>query len=129
MDGIATEATRQAVAMLLRADTAADEGARAGLLALLGEGPGAVPAGEARALLRLVGRRGAVMSPKAAAAALGVSRATLYRWEAEGRIELDRLRLGPGRVALAARDVAAAARSIMGQEKRKVDNGQQRERG
>ena len=130
-DGIATEATRQAVAMLLKADPAADAGARAGLLALLGEGPGAVPAGEARALLRLVGRRGAVMSPKAAAAALGVSRATLYRWEAEGRIgKLDRLRLGPGRVALAARDVAAAARSIMGQEKRKaVDNGQQRERG
>ena len=59
-----------------------------------------------------------------------MSRATLYRWEAEGRIgKLDRLRLGPGRVALAARDVAAAARSIMGQKKRKVDNGQQRERG
>lgn len=109
MDCICTDSTRAAVAMLLRADGAADRGARDGLLALLGEGPGALPAAESRALLRLVGRRGAVMSPRAAAATLGVSRATLYRWEKEGRIgRLRRERLGPGRVALAAEDVLAA---------------------
>lgn len=95
--------------MLLKADPAADRGARDGLLALLGEGPGALPPAESRALLRLVGRKGAVLSPRAAAAALGVSRATLYRWEKEGRLgRIARRRLGPGRVGLAAADVLAA---------------------
>ena len=130
MDGIATEATRQAVAMLLRADPAADAGARAGLLALLGEGPGAVPVGEARALLRLVGRRGAVMSPKAAAAALGVSRATLYRWEQEGRLgRLRRGRIGPGKVVLDAGEVLAAAEQLRARKRRGFNAGAQRRRG
>lgn len=130
MDGIATEATRQAVALLLRADPAADREARAGLLALLGEGPGALPPAESRAYLRLVGRRGAVMSPKAAAA-LGVSRATLYRWESEGRIgRLRRGRIGPGKVALDAGEVLAAAEQLrMARKRRGFNAGAQRRGG
>jgi len=131
MDGIVAEATRQAVAMLQKADPKADREARAGLLALLGEGPGALPAGEARAYLRLVRRRGAVMSPKAAAAALGVSRATLYRWESEGRIgRLRRGRIGPGKVVLDAGEVLAAAEQLrMARKRRGFNAGAQRRRG
>ncbi|MDD5705971.1 MAG: helix-turn-helix domain-containing protein [Kiritimatiellae bacterium] len=110
------EATRQAVAMLLRADRAGDEGAKAGLLALLGEGPGAVPADQARSLLRLVGRRGAVMSPRQSAAVLGCSRATLYRWRKEGRISIAHRHIGPRRVGLNAAEVAAAAAKLSGEK-------------
>lgn len=97
------------MAMLLRAEPTADSGARAGLLALLGVGAGALLADASQALLSLVGRRGAVMSPRQAAA-LGCGRATLYRWEKEGRIgRLTRGSLSPGRVFVEVAEVVSAA--------------------
>jgi len=70
------------------------------------------------------------MSAKAAAA-LGVSRATLYRWESEGRIgRLRRGRIGQGKVVLDAGEVLAAAEQLrMARKRRGFNAGAQRRRG
>ncbi len=102
------------MAMLLKADTGADPAERAGWLALLGHGPAAVPAADALAMLRLVSRNGAVLSPADAAARLGVSRQTLYRWEKEGTIAFRRVSVGRRKVGLPAVDVERAAQQISG---------------
>jgi excisionase family DNA binding protein len=107
-----SDTTRAAMTMLLQADVAADPVERAGWLALLGHGPAAVPREEASALLRLVSRSGAVLSPAEAAARMGVSRQTLYRWERLGAITFRRIRVGLRRVGLPASDVEREAAKI-----------------
>ena len=107
-----SDATRMAIVMLVRADAAADKAVQAGLLALLGDGPGALPTNDAAALLRLVGRGGAVLSPAEASARLGICRQTLWRWEQSGAVTIRKVRLGLRKVGLLAADVERAAGTI-----------------
>ena len=100
------EHTKAAIVMLLQADAGGDSAVRHGLLGLLGAGPAAMPAGAAEGMLRLIGERGAVMSPAAAAAALGVRRETLHKWERAGKVTLRRIRLDGKRVGIPLEDVA-----------------------
>jgi len=109
---VLSSTTKCALVILIKADGAADRDARAGLLALLGDGPSAVPEKDAASMLRLVSRHGAVLSPAESAAVLGVTRQTLYRWERKGQITLNRVRLGFRRVGFVASDVEREAEKI-----------------
>ena len=71
-----------------------------------------VPARDADAFLRNMGQYGAVLSPAAAAARLGISRRTLYRWEKEGCITLSRVKMGLRRVGLPAAEIEAVAKKM-----------------
>jgi excisionase family DNA binding protein len=96
--------TARAIAKLVQQDPHLSADERAGWLALLGMGRMLSVEVEA-AVVRMAGAAGAWLSPNEAAARLGVSRATLYRWEHEGRVSWRRTRFGRRKVGLAVEDV------------------------
>lgn len=104
--------TAQAMAMLVQADPSVPAEERAGWLALLGLGPRPVAAADAAALVRVVGLAGACLTPAEAAARLGVSEPTLYRWQREGRMALRRTKIGRRRVGFLAEDVERMQREV-----------------
>jgi hypothetical protein len=99
--------------MLVKADTAGEPVAKAGLLSLLGAGDSAMSEGESVALLRSLGERGKLVSPAQAAKILGVRRETLHKWEVAGIVpRLERVRIDGKRVGIRIEDVERAKRIV-----------------